>query len=209
MAGEFNGALVAAAEPNLAAVGRSAGDESRPSLIPFDAPESWAMSPPTALPRCYLASPFGFTDAGRRYYRDVYVPTLATVVSPVDPWALTSPEEISQAREHGHLREMMLEIGCRNSAAIRSSPLLAALLDGQEPDSGTVAELGYAAGLGKACFGLRTDLRQTGEEGVAVSLQVEAFVIESGGAIARTLAELVAMLRDSATRVREPRTMRR
>ena len=83
-------------------------------------------------------------------------------------------------------------------AAIRSSALLVAFLEGQEPDSGTVAELGYAAALGKPCFGLRSDLRQTGEDGVAVALQVEAFVVASGGMIATTLVDLVDELRVAA-----------
>ena len=46
------------------------------------------MSPP-ARPRCYVASPLGFTEAGRRYYADVYLPALAEVVTPVDPWTLS------------------------------------------------------------------------------------------------------------------------
>ena len=89
---------------------------------------------------------------------------------------------------------LMLTAAERNSQAIRSSPLLAAFLDGQEPDSGTVAELGYAAGLGKLCFGLRTDLRQAGEEGALLNIQVESLVLESGGRIVASLSELVAAL---------------
>jgi nucleoside 2-deoxyribosyltransferase len=149
------------------------------------------------LPRCYVASPLGFAEAGRHYYREVYLPALATVVTPVDPWTLTGEGEIVQARAGGRQREMMLEIGRRNTQAIRSSALLAAFLEGQEPDSGTVAELGYAAALGKPCFGLRSDLRQAGEDGVALNLQIEAFAIDSGGAIVATLAELVEALRDA------------
>jgi nucleoside 2-deoxyribosyltransferase len=151
----------------------------------------------STLPRCYIASPLGFDEAGRHYYREVYLPALRAVVEPVDPWALTTQAEIDAARAAGRLRDMMLEVGRRNAKAIRSSSLLVALLDGQEPDSGTVAELGYAAGLGKRCFGLRSDFRQTGEDGVSVNLQVETFVVDSGGAIAHTLAELVAVIRES------------
>lgn len=151
--------------------------------------------PVSDLPRCYVAGPLGFTEAGRYYYREVYLPALATVVTPVDPWALTSASEVAEARAAGRQREMALEIGRRNAAAIRASALLAALLDGQEPDSGTVAELGFAAALGKPCFGLRSDLRESGEQGVALNLQVVAFAIDSGGAIVATLAELVEALR--------------
>jgi nucleoside 2-deoxyribosyltransferase len=145
-------------------------------------------------PPCYIASPLGFSEAGRHYYREVYLPALAGVITPVDPWDLTSEAEIEQARAVGQLREMMLEIGRRNTEAIRSSTLLVALLDGQEADSGTVAELGYAAALQKTCFGLRSDFRQSGEEGVAINLQVETFVIRSGGQLVATLDELVATL---------------
>lgn len=145
-------------------------------------------------PRCYVASPLGFTEAGRLYYADVYLPALAGVVEPVDPWSLTVQWEIDQAVAAGRERDLALEIGRRNSEAIRGCTLLAAHLDGQEADAGTVAELGYAAGLGLTCFGLRTDLRQSGEVGVAVNLQVEAFVLESGGRIVDSLDELVRAL---------------
>src|SRR5437870_3108706 len=116
-------------------------------------------------PRCYVASPLGFTEAGRHYYREVYLPALETVVEPVDPWALASDGEISEARSAGREREMALEVGRRNIAAIKSCVMIAAYLDGQELDSGTAAELGFAAALGLRCFGLRTDERQAGEAG--------------------------------------------
>jgi nucleoside 2-deoxyribosyltransferase len=144
--------------------------------------------------RCYLASPLGFSEAGRHYYDDVYLPALARVVEPVDPWALTSEQEIRAARAAGHARELALAIGRRNIEAIRSCSILAALLDGQEPDSGTVAELGFAAALGLTCFGLRSDLRESGEIGVGVNLQVETFIVESGGRLVASLDELVSAL---------------
>jgi nucleoside 2-deoxyribosyltransferase len=90
---------------------------------------------------------------------------------------------------------LWLDIGRRNAEAIRSCSLLAAYLEGQEPDSGTVAEVGYACGLGLTCFGLRSDLRQAGEPGVALNLQVEALIVESGGEIVESLPALVAALR--------------
>jgi nucleoside 2-deoxyribosyltransferase len=140
-------------------------------------------------PRCYVASPLGFNEAGRDYYERVYLPALATVVEPVDPWSLDVVVAPGTCE-----RERALSLGRRNIEAIRSCELLVAHLEGQEPDSGTVAELGYGAALGLRCFGLRSDLRQSGEPGVAVNLQVEAFIVESGGMIAATLDELVAEL---------------
>jgi nucleoside 2-deoxyribosyltransferase len=148
-----------------------------------------------ARPRCYIASPLGFTAAGRHWYRDVYLPALAGLVEVVDPWSLTSPEEVAAAVREDREQQLCREIGARNTAALRTCTLLVALLDGQELDSGTVAELGYGAALGLTCLGLRTDLRRTGESGARVNLQVEAFVLESGGKIVATLGDLLAALR--------------
>jgi nucleoside 2-deoxyribosyltransferase len=150
----------------------------------------------TARARCYVASPLGFTEAGRDYYARVYLPALAQVVDPVDPWTLTSEAEFADAAAAGvdAERTLALEVGHRNAAAIRSCTLLAAYLEGQEPDSGTVVEVGYACGLGLNCFGLRSDLRLAGESGVALNLQVEALIVASGGEIVGSLAALVAAL---------------
>ena len=87
-------------------------------------------------PRCYVASPLGFTESGRDYYGRVFLPALAAVVEPVDPWALTTAEEAAAAAREGRVRELALEIGRRNAEAIRSCVLLAAYLDGQEVDAG-------------------------------------------------------------------------
>jgi nucleoside 2-deoxyribosyltransferase len=144
--------------------------------------------------RCYIASPLGFTEPGRRYLADVYLPALAAVVDPVDPWALVTPDEVAAARARGGERELALAIGRRNTEAIRSCRLLVAQLDGQEVDSGTAAEVGYAAAAGLTCFGWRSDLRQAGEAGVRVNLQLESFIVDSGGDIADSLPELLRFL---------------
>jgi nucleoside 2-deoxyribosyltransferase len=151
----------------------------------------------TARPRCYVASPLGFTEAGRDYYARVYLPALGEVVEPVDPWMLTGADEFADAAAAGidAERALALQVGRRNAEAIRSCTLLAAYLEGQEPDSGTVVEIGYACGLGVTCFGLRSDLRLAGESGVALNLQVESLIVASGGAIVGSLPALVAALR--------------
>jgi nucleoside 2-deoxyribosyltransferase len=146
------------------------------------------------LPRCYVASALGFSEAGAHYYEHVYLPALRAVVTPVDPWALTTAQEVAEARAGRRTREVVLEIGRRNADAIRTCTLLAAHLDGQEVDSGTAAEVGFAAALGLRCFGLRTDLRECGEPGVSVNLQVEHFVVASGGSVCASLEELVGEL---------------
>jgi nucleoside 2-deoxyribosyltransferase len=148
-----------------------------------------------ARPRCYVASPLGFTEAGRDYYTRIYLPALAEIVTPVDPWSLTDPEAIANAQADGGERDIALKIGRRNTKAIRSCRLLVAYLDGAEIDSGTAAELGFGAAVGLRCFGLRTDLRQSGEAGMRINLQVESFVIDSGGVICDSLKALITELR--------------
>ncbi|MDQ3678120.1 MAG: nucleoside 2-deoxyribosyltransferase [Actinomycetota bacterium] len=147
-----------------------------------------------ARPRCYIASPLGFSEAGRAYYGERYLPALAEHVEPIDPWTLTEPAAFATARETGREHELGLDVGARNAAAIRGAQLLIAHLDGQEVDAGTASEVGYAAALGRPCLGLRSDLRTSGEPGMAVNLQVEAFIVLSGGFIASSLDELVARL---------------
>lgn len=125
------------------------------------------------------------------YYKHVLLPALEQVVRPFDPWTIgvevdllsLSPEEAVEV------------VGRRNAAAIRDSALLVAVLDGQELDGGTASEVGYASAKGATCFGLRTDLRATGDLGAVVNVQVEWFIRSSGGKIARSLDELLAALR--------------
>lgn len=152
------------------------------------------MTGDASRPRAYVASPLGFTAAGRDWYRRVYLPALSGVIEPVDPWSLTSEAEVATAIAAGREAQLWREVGARNIAAIRSSQLLVALLDGQELDSGTASEVGFAAGLGLRCLGLRTDLRQIGEDGSIVNLQVQAFIESSGGTIAGSLEDLVTAL---------------
>jgi nucleoside 2-deoxyribosyltransferase len=156
------------------------------------------MAGTAARPRCYVASALGFTEAGAHYYEHVYLPALSAVVTPVDPWALTTAEEVAEALAARRERDFALEIGARNAEAIRGCTLLAAHLDGQEVDSGTAAEIGFAAALGLRCFGLRTDLRESGEPGVSVNLQVEHFLVASGGSLCTSLAQLVEELASAA-----------
>jgi nucleoside 2-deoxyribosyltransferase len=149
------------------------------------------MTPNDDRPRCYIASPLGFTEGGRHYYQTVYLPALARLVVPVDPWALASPDEVAAAHTVAGQRELALAIGRRNVEAIRSCELLVAYLEGPDIDSGTAAEVGYAAAAGLRCFGLRSDLRESGEAGAIVNLQVETLILDSGGTIAPSLDSLL------------------
>jgi len=73
-----------------------------------------------------------------------------------------------------------------------ASYTLLAVLDWTEPDSGTVAELRYAAGKGKRCYRLRTDLRDSADlPGLALNLQVLYFITSSGGSLFRSISQIV------------------
>jgi nucleoside 2-deoxyribosyltransferase len=126
----------------------------------------------------------------------VYLPALRQVVTPVDPWARVSPEEFALAQKENRIRDLGRAVGRWNITAIAQCELVVAYLEGQELDSGTVAEVGYAAGLGITCYALRTDLRASGDLDAPVNLQVEAFIVESGGTIFSTLDAMVARLSD-------------
>jgi nucleoside 2-deoxyribosyltransferase len=145
--------------------------------------------------RVYVASPLGFAEPTKRYYRETLLPELASVVTPVDPWALMDADQASEVRASGGDSALAKEIGRLNIVAITACDGLVAILDGQEAESGTVAELGFAAGLGLRCYGLRSDLRAMGEPGTSISLQVEAFLEHSGGSLHASLSDLVAALR--------------
>ena len=162
---------------------------SPPSGAPWD-----ALFAGGARPCCYIASPLGFSEPGRAYYAERYLPALAVHVEPVDPWALSLPAEFAAALADGREHAFGIEVGERNATAIRGAQLLIAQLDGQEVDAGTAAEVGYAAALGLPCLGVRSDLRATGEPGMRVNLQLEAFIVLSGGFVAGSLDELAEQL---------------
>lgn len=145
-------------------------------------------------PKAYLASPYGFAESSRYFMENIYVPALREFVEVINPWDLTSAAEVVAATKKGRLASFNLEIGKRNEEAIDSADIVIAALDGQEVDSGTASEIGYAAACGKKIFGYRSDFRQTGELESTVNLQVEYFIKNSGGQIVTSLKELKKLL---------------
>jgi nucleoside 2-deoxyribosyltransferase len=153
-------------------------------------------------PKIYIASPLGFTDAGRIYSDTVLLPAVrAAGFEPLDPWAV-SPEilrEFELPRDEPERARLLGEtnraVGRRNAQLIRDASGMLAVLDGDDVDSGTAAEIGYAAALLRPVVGLRTDLRVSGDnEATLVNLQVEYFVAASGGQLTTNLDDAVAAL---------------
>ena len=165
----------------------------------------------TPLPHVYVASPLGFTEAGRIYNRDVLIPALqAAGFTAVDPWDVPgNPVVAAQAIDNPEDRLAALAmaneaIGRRNADLIDRARVVLAVVDGADVDSGTAAEIGYAAARGIPVIGLHTDLRATGDnEAAAINLQVEYFITKTGGTIVRSLEDAVA---EVAARVKSGRT---
>jgi nucleoside 2-deoxyribosyltransferase len=158
--------------------------------------------------RIYLASPLGFSEAGRHFYDAVLVPFIRDLgLEVLDPWTLTDARKIraAQALSYGPARReawrrLNMEMGATNQAAIDRAQAVVAVLDGVDVDSGTAAEIGYAFGRGKLILGYRGDFRLSADnEGSTVNLQVEYFIRQSGGAIVERYADLEARLRSLAT----------
>jgi nucleoside 2-deoxyribosyltransferase len=75
-------------------------------------------------------------------------------------------------------------------------------LDGQDVDSGTAAEIGYAFAKGKPIIGYRGDLRLSSDNvGLTVNLQVEFFIRESGGEILFNASAIPAALARIVNRI--------
>jgi len=152
----------------------------------------------------YLASPLGFAASTRGFIAEL-IGELSAVVRVVNPWDDTSfaaefervhaLKDIDERRAGFH--EVNLGIGAKNEDLIRPVDLLVGVLDGVDVDSGTAAEMGFAYGLGKPVFGLRTDWRVTGDnEAAGVNLQLRYFIERSGGRYVTSVPELVGVLRD-------------
>ncbi len=148
----------------------------------------------------YIASPLGFSEAGRYFYYEKLLPMITRVgfQTILDPWVLTDAAFIESAirapegpKRRKRWSEINIIIGKNNAEAIKSCTVVVAILDGPDVDSGTAAEVGNAAGLGKLIIGYRNDFRLSADNvGSIVNLQVEYFIRESGGDIATSLVDL-------------------
>jgi nucleoside 2-deoxyribosyltransferase len=148
--------------------------------------------------RIYLAGPLGFSEAGNQF-KDMLVDKLKqTGYEVVDPFRLTPKQKFDEIdkmktldEKHEAWQKLNPEIGRTNQRAIDSCNAVLAILDGQDVDSGTAAEIGYAFARGKPILGYRNDLRLAADNiGATVNLQVEYFITASGGKIVNTAAAI-------------------
>jgi nucleoside 2-deoxyribosyltransferase len=102
----------------------------------------------------YVAGPL-FSEAERSYL-ELMVKELSNF-SNLDPDAdFFLPHRDGGELGKGATRKDIFEIDIRQ---VNSARIVVALLDGQDVDSGTCIELGYAYAKGKKIFGLLTDFR--------------------------------------------------
>lgn len=149
----------------------------------------------------YLASPLGFHEPGRHYLVTVLLPRLADAGWQVlDPWvdeggvvgtALSTPAGPQRLTA---LAEMSRIIGARNRRLLDEAAAVFAVLDGSDIDSGVAAEIGWAAARGTPVVGWRSDFRLAEHEASRINIQVEDFVVASGGRLVTDLDEALAAL---------------
>lgn len=146
------------------------------------------------MPSVYVAGPYGFSLATKVFYDQVLLRAVAAVGwTALDPWAdddgaigrqFAAAELTEGAARVDALRTIDRALGRANEDLIRQADALLAILDGSDVDSGTAAEIGFAAGLGLPTIGLRLDTRNTGDnDGTLVNLQVQHFIETRGGSV--------------------------
>lgn len=149
-----------------------------------------------------MASPLGFTESGRLYWREVLEPALREAgVDVLDPWDAEAAGWFAEAEAFGEpertarLGEVNERVGRRNVELLDRCDGVLAVLDGVDVDSGTAAEVGYAGARGKPVVGLRTDLRPGGDnQATPVNLQVAYFIYASGGTVWSGVADAVRQI---------------
>jgi nucleoside 2-deoxyribosyltransferase len=173
-----------------------------------------AVIPPVAeavSPAIYAAGPSGFTAAGLAFHTAVVLPALVTAgCSVLDPWDPTAGPAAAFAGLGTQASEEDLARGIRaitahNVDLIDAADGVLAVLDGTDVDSGTAAEIGYAAARGLPIIGIRLDLRRTGDPGAIVNAQVEHFCELTGGSVLACppgdLADPGGFVRDAVERL--------
>jgi nucleoside 2-deoxyribosyltransferase len=148
--------------------------------------------------KVYLASPLGFSPEWKTYRDKIKQRLTELGCNVLDPWDQKFHEAIQEAstiRDWSArveaFRQIAQKIGKANEKMIRDCEIVLGVLDGPELDSGTVSEMGFAAALGKKCYGLRTDFRNSGDfDGLPINLQVLYWIESCGGKLFRRISEI-------------------
>jgi nucleoside 2-deoxyribosyltransferase len=135
--------------------------------------------PDVAKPKVYVASPYGFSQSTYSFRLAFNEAIKKAGCDILDPWR-HNPSKLPPWEK----------LGAINAADIERADGIVAALDGVDVDSGTAAEIGYAAALGKWIIGYRGDFRKAGEDPkVVVNLQVQYFIEKNGGTIIKGIGD--------------------
>lgn len=156
----------------------------------------------------YLAGPHGFsefTKIGVQSLKNI-LQNYAIIIDPfqdteTQKWAaelialqdnlLHSENNCSNRESYEKILALNTKIAARNEDLLNRCDIIFAILDGCDVDSGTAAEIGYGYAQGKTIFGYRGDFRKTGDNlGSTINLQVEYFIMHSGGKLFSSLHEI-------------------
>jgi len=167
-------------------------------LCPADMEVTTALKREPRMITVYLASPLGFSPEWKSYREKIKRRLTQQGCTILDPWEGTFAGAIAEANKIADwqfrvaaFRQIAAQIGKANEEMIRKCDAVVGVLDGAELDSGTVSEIGLAAGLGKKCYGLRTDFRDSGEfDGLPFNLQVLYWLEASGGRLFRIIEDI-------------------
>lgn len=147
----------------------------------------------------YLASPEGFATGHKPYLEAVKKHLRERCgVRVWDPWEQSyDPHFAEIAKEKnvdGRVQKnnvLAMLIGETNMDGIKTTDGVLGICEGSQVDDGTASEMGFAAGLGKKVFALRTDFRDVGDlMGVPINLQVLYWVMHSGGQLFRKVEHI-------------------
>ena len=155
------------------------------------------------MAKIYLASPYGFSESSKGFLRDLREKLKSSGHTVHDPWVVSEPlvlECLAKIRRNpGNSKQLWhkldMKIGKLNQKAIDKAEVVVAGLDGTDVDAGTASEIGYAFGRDKTVLGYREDFRLTGEnEGMVVSVQVQYWIEQSGGAVFGKVSDVLKRL---------------
>lgn len=149
--------------------------------------------------RVYFASPLGFNTMHKDLMEKIEQVLVSQGCKVFNPWKLEEVDQLIAAiadikdyetKLQAH-RTICSKIGTINAQGIEWANIVFGVLDGTEPDSGTVGEIAFGSALDKMCYALRTDIRDAGEfPGVPLNLQVLYFIERTGGKLFRSLEEI-------------------
>ena len=108
--------------------------------------------------KAYIAGPL-FTRGERDFCRRVKTVVQSAGIEPLWPWELCDQRTVNG---HSNGNATIFD---SNMQALDNSDLVVAILDGPDVDSGTAWEIGYSYSKNIPVIGIRTDLRNAGENG--------------------------------------------